>query len=393
MVRAFAWIAAGCALAVGCESSSPDWCPDLPGIPTETVTTPTSWNSPPELTEAWAVGGLTEGQEFVMPNAVAIDPNTGHIAVADFRLGNVAVISREGDWLTRLSKPGKGPGEFSVPLALSWTPEGYLTILDGGNSKMLTLRIDGSLVEEGVVDPRFTGMLLGSGMMWAFLQNQDIVGQPGPKPVDGAKAADFVVLRAQHLGELVDTIAHAVVQTFQPGPLSPIPVPGHAIPIAASLGDGRIAVAGDVPEYRIRILDRTGKVVQQICRNADPIAFSARETSGMENANLPNLQEDLDRAQPAGNLARIGRLVPGADGEFWAQRDRPSPLSLYDRSLGPKGATFDVFDSDGVYRGIVKAPDDVRVVAVTSDLIVGLRSGELGDISVVAYRMTTRSRP
>ena len=94
------------------------------------------------------------------------------------------------------------------------------------------------------MDPRFTGMLLGSGMMWAFLQNQDIVGQPGPKPVNGAKAADFVVLRAQHLGELVDTIAHAMVQTFQPGPLSPIPVPGNAIPIAASLGDGRIAVAG-----------------------------------------------------------------------------------------------------------------------------------------------------
>ena len=118
MVRAFAWIAAGCALAVGCESSSPDWCPDLQGIPTETVTTPTSWKSPPELTEAWAVGGLTEGQEFVMPNAVAIDPNTGHIAVADFRLGNVAVISREGDWLTRLSKPGKGPGEvFRSPRA------------------------------------------------------------------------------------------------------------------------------------------------------------------------------------------------------------------------------------------------------------------------------------
>ncbi len=260
------------------------------------------------------------------------------------------------------------------------------------NSKLLVLKTDGSVVEEALIDPQFIASLLGSGMMWAFLHNGEIIGQPAPRVIQGSAEAEFVILRARNHGARVDTVVSSIVRTFEPRGLTPVAIPGQPVPLAAPLADGFLAVAGDIAEYRIRVMDPSGSLVRQICWETEPVQFSPQEISGMENAAIPGLQDDLQRVRPTGSLARVGRLLADPNGGIWAQRERASPLNVLDRFLGPPRAQFDVFDADGNYLRSIRAPGRVRIAAIGDDLIIGVRSGDLDEISVVAYRIADRNQ-
>ena len=164
---------------------------------------------------------------------------------------------------------------------------------------------------------------------------------------------------------------HAHVAWNEPG----APVPGTALPVGAVLDDTLFVIAGDIPELRIRVLDRGGTLVRQVCREAPPMPFTAAESS---------LAKSLGESQPLERAARIGRLFTGTDGRIWVQRNREGGHLLADKHFGPPGATFDVFESGGAYLGEVVAPRDVRLVAARGDTIIGFRYGD-DRVSVVAY--------
>jgi hypothetical protein len=144
------------------------------------------------------------------------------------------------------------------------------------------------------------------------------------------------------------------------------------------VNDTLLAIAGDVPELRIRIVNGAGAVIQQICRQTDALPFSAAESA------LANV---LGEAEPIMSSAQVGRLFTGADGSLWAQRNRAVGPLLADYWFGPLGATFDVFSPKGDYLGELVAPDDTRIVAARGDTVLALRYGKGRGVSVVAYRL------
>ncbi len=118
-------------IITACDQPIPEWC--LPSdVPMRVVSSADDALPLAALTEVWSVGGLTENQEFLFPNAVSIDRRSGMVAVSDGRLGSIAIISGTGEWVTRLAKQGQGPGEFLAPVALTWTAAGDLALLDAG---------------------------------------------------------------------------------------------------------------------------------------------------------------------------------------------------------------------------------------------------------------------
>jgi hypothetical protein len=137
------------------DTPVPAWCPEV-GAPT-TVVSATGAIEPLLLQEKWSVGGLTEGQEFVFPNAITADFESGLIAVSDSRLGSIAVINADGEWLGRISKLGRGPGEFLSPVAVEWAADSQLVVFDAGNAKVLRFVVDGTVIEERPVDAGFIG--------------------------------------------------------------------------------------------------------------------------------------------------------------------------------------------------------------------------------------------
>jgi hypothetical protein len=268
-----------------------------------------------------------------------------------------------------------------------------LVVFDAGNAKVLRFVVDGTVIEERPVDAGFIGALLGSGMMWAFLDEQEIVAQPAPRLLAGNNQAEFTIVRTHDLGAGMDTIARSFVDMFQPTRLTPIAVPGAALPVAAALGGGLMAVGGVTPQYTVQIVDREGQIQRQICWDRPPLPYSDAEVSGVEGANIPGLQEELKRTRPSADLAAIGRLIGDDQGNLWVQRDRPSPLSIWDRFLGRRAAEFDMFDSNGQYVGSVRAPDRVRVTTILEDLAIGIRTGEYDELSVVGLALPNRWGP
>ena len=130
------------------------------------------------------------------------------------------------------------------------------------------------------------------------------------------------------------------VPVFSPGPLSPIPVLGEATPVAAALSDSLIALANEQSEYRVRVIDRSGRAVRQICRSVEPMPFSPAERSGLERMPMPEVVRSIEAAEPSPNLAPLGRLIPDRSGGRWVQRDRASLFNSLDRWFGPAGRTF-----------------------------------------------------
>jgi hypothetical protein len=72
------------------------------------------------LDELWRAGGSVEGEEIALPASLSAS-SQGAVAVVDYGLGQVSVVSPQGDWLGSWSRRGKGPGELTMPVASNWS--------------------------------------------------------------------------------------------------------------------------------------------------------------------------------------------------------------------------------------------------------------------------------
>src|SRR5690606_7692790 len=110
---------------------------------------------------------------------------------------------------------------------------------------------------------------------------------------------------------------------------SPVAAPGWTVPAAAIHGDSIVAVAGDQPEYMIRVF-RSGRLTHVICRDVDPLPFGSEEAEPQE-PNVPDaVTAAMARAETPSTPARLGRLAIDDDRRLWVQRERPRALSGLD---------------------------------------------------------------
>jgi hypothetical protein len=184
------------------------------------------------------------------------------------------------------------------------------------------------------------------------------------------------LLRYRGYGAGIDTLLMAAVSVRRGSGFSPGVGPGTSAPTAAPLPDGLLAVAGDIPEFRIRILSADGRVVRVICLVTPALPLSDGERG---------LVAEGAAVEPEARRARIGRMFSDDAGRIWVQRDRVSGVLVQDRWFGPRGATFEIVDHRGHAIGRVRAPPDTRLAAAHGDQVFGLRTDSRGLVSVVAF--------
>lgn len=108
----------------GCQGATLNSCgPYWPDIPYYAVGIP---DDPPllQLEELWRAGGSADGEEIVQPASLSASAQ-GAAAVVDFGLAQVSVISPEGKWLGSWGRPGRGPGELTMPVTANWSGDTY----------------------------------------------------------------------------------------------------------------------------------------------------------------------------------------------------------------------------------------------------------------------------
>lgn len=227
------------------------------------------------LTELWRVGGTNEGEELSAPAGVAVAPD-GRVAVPDWELAEVAIVSADGRWLGRWGRRGAGPGELRAPAAANWTDDGRLAVLDLAAPRV-TFYDDGEPLEADVpVDPDFVAPVFQAGQVeWVAVRPDGGVLLTHLGPVtDGVRRRSVLLLRPG--ASAADTLVAGDTPVLGERVAS-LPAPGWAIPRAA-LGGGRIATASGT-RYAVSVRGDDGGPARVVCRDVPPLPMDERETT------------------------------------------------------------------------------------------------------------------
>lgn len=398
-----AGIAAGCAPDAGPGAAGAPavaWCEADP-YGAEVALTPAddegAWAEQgvgsPNFVELWRAGGLNEGEELAFPLNASVSMD-GRLAIADWQLGNLTIVERDGRWIGDWAPRGQGPGELARPAAALWIAESdTVVVFDIDNGRVVFLS-DGRPVRPHVlVDPGFLAPILISGEVgWVGVTPVGgVLIAPVPTaPADSetADAAAVILLQRAQESE-VDTLVTVAAPTMRARPpYGTARAPGWPLPLAALGGDGSIAVGGMDGRYRILRLEDSGDTTGVICRDTGALPFSERERHADGDDDYVDALEEAIAAVPRpDSLAQFGRLFLSAEGNLWVQRERPSALRFGESYHGVPGAVYDVFDPDGRYQGEVRAPENARLQAALGDTVWAYEIGELDETWVVAYEL------
>lgn len=347
----------------------------------------------PNFIELWRAGGLNEGEELAFPLNASVS-HAGRLAIADWQLGNLNIVERDGRWIGDWAPRGQGPGELALPAAAGWIGgSDTLVVFDIDNGRVVFLS-DGRPVRPHVlVDPGFLAPIVRSGAVsWVSVTpTAGVLIAPVPTaPADSEDAAGVAPILFQRAQEgEVDTLATAAIPTMRARPpYGTVTAPGWARPVASVGGAGSIVVGGMDGRYRVLVLDASGDTVRTICRATRALPLSGRELSAdRDDEYVDALEEAIAEAQRPDSLAPFGRLFLSAEGYLWVQRERPSALRFRESYHGVPGALYDVFDPDGRYLGEVRAPENARLQAALGDTVWAYEIGELDETWVVAYEL------
>lgn len=85
--------------------------------------------------------------EFVIPNYIALDSQSGWIFVSDSGADTIKVYSAaNGSFLTFYGTRGNGPGQFNFPTGLYFSPSGELFVADQNNDRIQVLDRNGNFL-------------------------------------------------------------------------------------------------------------------------------------------------------------------------------------------------------------------------------------------------------
>ena len=318
--------------------------------------TPPAAHDSATVTELWRVGGGSDAQ-LAMPLPLAIS-TTGRAAIADFMLGVVYVVEPDGTWRGHIARRGSGPGELSSPVAVVWDTAGSLYVYDLTRPAIIRFASDLSHVDERRVESMTAAAIYARGSLeWAGVQPSGAtVFLPGPEPAEPGVAIE-VALRVDPSGTRVDTLREGRLHVIEAGDRAGTELPGQSKLSAATGAGGVLGIIGGDAGWLVDIYDDGGSRSLRLCAAAP---------------------------------ATPRRIVLGADGTIWVQREGRSPNPDMNRFYGEAGATWDVFSRDGAYERTIAMPAAARLQGALGDTVWAYEVSELDEVTLVAYRIDMR---
>lgn len=379
-------------ILAACGELPIDWCAGGAGVPAVFNDGPGEWSGA-RLEEVWRTGGADDENALAGPNAPAVR-HDGLVAVPDAMSAEVLIIEGDGTWRRPALTKGGGPWGVNWPVAVGWTTDDHLVTLDLEGGRVVRLDVDAErdIVDEWRIPAEVFGPIYAAGELPGVVFTADgsvLLELPWTAPPDGSTdRLEASLVRISATGA-VDTVARLGAQVVGAGPEPRFPRPGGTRPIYATDASGAIAIGGESPDYRIRILTPDWRDSLTICRASSslPLTAAERGDGAVEEWEIRR-SEAVRASAPVERPLAYGRLFFGSGGRLWVQRDRPDPL----RAFGPvEGATYDVFAPGGRYLGEVRAPERTILGAEASAMVFGMQRGPFDEPMLVAYRFVAGS--
>lgn len=368
------------AVIVGCDSPESASC-EITDADGQAVANTSVGVWPSELSwrEIWRAGGLNEAEALRRPAGVAVSPD-GSVAIAEWGLAEVIVISPDGEWQGPVMTRAEGPREVRAPAAVAWLDASTLLVLDLGAFRMVTLDLASQSATVTPVDQAFLSPVYTSGQVrFVALQPDGTVWLEYPGPIeDGWEDRSFV--RWSPDRPVVDTVMLSRARGFAGATLAAWSRP------LLGVGAETWVVSNPDGRYELEVFDQEGTSLARFCHIDEAHPLTPAERGDDTDAEMPVAWRDALRelGEPP-NPAVISRIVVDLDGRIWAQRDRPLP-GTFD-GHGAPGARYDVFLQSGHFLGSIRLPDGQRLLEAKGRRVWTLHTGSLGESSIVALEI------
>ena len=295
------------------------------------------------LVPLWSAGG--EDSEILFGRVVAVAVGeAGGIFVLDGQLGRVEAFSPAGDHLRPVVRPGEGPGEVRMPVAMTILADGSLVVLDRFPARLVRVRTDGTplaTVDLEAVRPPGSGPLAGLALAAAG----DGLVVAAAHNADGMRTAVKLLARFAPDGRELVRLREARTPIDRAHPTCS----DHEFlsPFAGTWcvdGRGRVWFPPDPFRYALEVIAADGSTAAVAARGYRPRERTGRErlrVAALIDAHLGGLRDrtevSIDDREPA-----IADLQCGPDGLVWAEHG-------HSRHRQPAGVllTYDTFDDRG----------------------------------------------
>ena len=317
--------------------------------------------------------------------------------VASSGTQRLEVFAADGRHVRSMGREGDGPGEFRSIFFVgclpgdsvgAWDPLlGRLSVFGPGGEYTRgtspTALLGGPL-------PRVHGLLPGGRFVLA-------VRGSGGFPASGRVArdtAEWLVLdfegkRVASLGRFAGTeqIAHVDATGMLVRPL-----PFGRSTVSAVRGDAIYAGSGDA--YEVSVYGAGGEPRSRIRADRTPVPVTRQDveayrrelvTVGGDARSRQRQAALLDGAPYPQRMPAMTGLQVDSEGNVWVQEAQPHDAG--------SAQLWTVFAPDGVVRGTVRLPRDLRVTQIGLDWVLGLALGEDGDERVHLYAPGQGSAP
>ena len=357
-------------LSVSCEKQKTEWKGTIEEVNGVTVV-----KNPKEPIYEEDVFGLDEeltiGEEdkdgeplFIDISSVRVDKEE-NIYVLDSKACQIKVFDKNGKYLRKIGRKGRGPGEMQLPTVLDIVYGKEIMICDLPNNRISFYSLQGELLKEVSKGKYFR--------LWAPLpdSNRNFVGsmriQIEDKRIDELRKFDSNF-------KPIFTI-EKIEYTDEPNVIYPYP----PFIFYIILKDDKV-LWGNWVHYRLQIADDAGRTTRKIIKDYDPVKITD------EDKERDIKKRFGDRGIPPG----IKLVFPDYYPAFWhLSHDDEGRIFVQTFRRTEEGSYYyDVFDSEGKY--IAKVPLKVRPRDWKNNKLYTIEEDEEGYQYVKRYKVIWR---
>lgn len=357
--------------------------------------------------ELLTIGDAAGDADYQFGQIAGVDVlSDGRIAVLDQQAQRVQIYGPDGAYRQSFGGPGNGPGEFSPGAMALFVGRGdTIVVPDMGNQRVTVIPTEGEAtsfplsMEQGI--PMGFDIFDGG----ALVSQRRAMNFADPT----ARTDDDLVLAQAYDGAILDTLlTPRRGGTFEMTSSGPRLTLFAAEPQWATLSDERLAYASN-DAYRISVYGPEGDLerivtfpheVQPVTETEQEILLELVRTSMERNGAPPQaIDQFLGSMGFADAWPAFARLRGGPFGTLWVQRLRDiTEMSDEEREnwnpqLDQGGRTWDVFESDGRYGGVVELPARFTPFAIEEDRIYGVFRDDFDVQFVRVYALDTGPEP
>jgi len=354
-------------LSVSCEKQKTEWKGTIEEVNGVTVV-----KNPKEPIYEEDVFGLDEeltiGEEdkdgeplFIDISSVRVD-NEENIYVLDSKACQIKVFDKNGKYLRKIGRKGRGPGEMQFPTVLDIVYGKEIMICDLPNNRISFYSLQGELLKE-----------VSKGKYFRLLaplpdSNKNFVGsmriQIADKRIDELRKFDSNF-------KPIFTI-EKIEYTDEPNVIYPYP----PFIFYIILKDDKV-LWGNWVHYRLQIADDAGRTTRKIIKDYDPVKITDedKERDIKERFGDRGIPPDIKLVFPDYYPA-FWHLSHDDEGRIFVQTFRRTEEGSY---------YYDVFDSEGKY--IAKVPLKVRPRDWKNNKLYTIEEDEEGYQYVKRYKV------